>query len=66
LQDVLDLYSIENDNSTNATTVGSWVVETLGAVPREGDSFSFRTLDITVTKAKRHRVVELTVRPRSP
>jgi CBS domain containing-hemolysin-like protein len=62
LQDVLDLYSIESDDNTNATTVGSWAVETLGAVPREGDSFSFQDLTITVTKALRHRVVELVVR----
>jgi CBS domain containing-hemolysin-like protein len=61
LQDLLDLYSIEGDDSANATTVGNWVVETLGAVPREGDSFTFRNLNITVTKAKRHRVVELQV-----
>jgi CBS domain containing-hemolysin-like protein len=62
LQDLLDLYSIEGDDSTNATTVGSWVVETLGGVPREGETFSFRDLNITVTKALRHRVVELVVR----
>jgi CBS domain containing-hemolysin-like protein len=62
LQDMLDLYAIANDDSANATTVGNWVVETLGAVPREGDSFSFRDLNITVTRAKRHRVVELIVK----
>jgi CBS domain containing-hemolysin-like protein len=62
LQDVLDLYAIESDDGTNATTVGSWVVETLGGVPREGDSFSFQDLHITVTKALRHRVMELVVR----
>jgi CBS domain containing-hemolysin-like protein len=62
LQDVLDLYSIEGDDSTNASTVGSWAVETLGGVPREGESFSFRDLNITVTKALRHRVVELVIR----
>jgi CBS domain containing-hemolysin-like protein len=62
LQDVLDLYSIEGDDSTNASTVGSWAVETLGGVPREGEAFSFRDLNITVTKALRHRVVEVVVR----
>jgi CBS domain containing-hemolysin-like protein len=62
LQDVLDLYAIESDDSTNASTMGSWAVETLGGMPREGDSFSFRDLTITVTKALRHRVVELVVR----
>jgi CBS domain containing-hemolysin-like protein len=62
LKDVLDLYGIENDDKTNATTVGSWAVETLGGVPGEGDSFSFRNLSIRVTKALRHRVLELVIR----
>jgi CBS domain containing-hemolysin-like protein len=61
LQDLLGLYSLKGDDNANATTVGNWVVETLGAVPREGDAFTFRDLNITVTKAKRHRVVELQV-----
>ncbi|GHV77634.1 hemolysin [Spirochaetia bacterium] len=61
LKDVLDLYGIENDDKTNATTVGSWAIETRGGVPREGDVFSFRNLNIRVTKALRHRVLELVV-----
>jgi CBS domain containing-hemolysin-like protein len=62
LKDVLDLYGIENDDKTNATTVGSWAIETLGGVPREGDSFSFRNLTIRITKALRHRVLEVVVK----
>ncbi|GHV26516.1 hemolysin [Spirochaetia bacterium] len=62
LQDVFDLYGIENDDKTNATTLGSWAIETLGGVPREGDSFTFRNLNIRITKALRHRVLELVVR----
>jgi CBS domain containing-hemolysin-like protein len=62
LQDVLDRYSLEGDDGTNASTVGSWVVETLGAFPREGDRFSFRDLTVTVARASRHRVLEVIVR----
>ncbi|AEF85272.1 aminotransferase class-III [Treponema primitia ZAS-2] len=62
LQDVLDLYAIGEDQGTNATTVGSWVIETLGGVPKEGESFSFRNLSVQVTKALRHRVLEVVVR----
>jgi CBS domain containing-hemolysin-like protein len=61
LKDVFDLYGIENDDKTNATTLGSWAIETLGGVPREGDTFTFRNLNIRVTKALRHRVLELVV-----
>jgi CBS domain containing-hemolysin-like protein len=62
LKDVFDLYSIENDDKTNATTVGSWVIETLGGVPREGDTFTFRNLSIRITRALRHRVLELVIK----
>jgi CBS domain containing-hemolysin-like protein len=62
LRDLLDLFSIASDDSTNATTVGSWVVETMGSFPREGDRFSFQDLNITITRALRHRVLELVVR----
>jgi CBS domain containing-hemolysin-like protein len=62
LKDVFDLYSIENDDKTNATTVGSWAIETLGGVPREGDTFTFRNLTIRITRALRHRVLELVIK----
>jgi CBS domain containing-hemolysin-like protein len=62
LKDVFDLYSIENDDKTNATTLGSWVIETLGGVPREGDTFTFRNLTIRITRALRHRVLELVIK----
>jgi CBS domain containing-hemolysin-like protein len=62
LKDVFDLYSIENDDKTNATTVGSWAIETLGGVPREGDTFTFRNLTVRITRALRHRVLELVIK----
>jgi CBS domain containing-hemolysin-like protein len=62
LKDVFNLYSIENDDKTNATTVGSWAIETLGGVPREGDTFTFRYLTVRITRALRHRVLELVIR----
>ncbi|GHU61616.1 hemolysin [Spirochaetia bacterium] len=62
LKDVFDLYGIENDDKTNATTLGSWAIETQGGVPKEGDTFSFRNLTVRITKALRHRVLELVIR----
>jgi CBS domain containing-hemolysin-like protein len=62
LKDALELFAIENDDKTNATTAGSWVIESLGEVPQEGDSFSFRDLTVRVTRMLGHRVMELTIR----
>jgi CBS domain containing-hemolysin-like protein len=64
LKEFFSFFSIdERDEKTNATTLGSWVIETLGGVPKEGDSFTFRDLSVRVTKTRRHRVLELTVSP---
>ncbi|MDR2028701.1 MAG: hemolysin family protein [Treponema sp.] len=64
LKEFFAFFSIgEGDEKTKATTLGSWVIETLGGLPREGDSFTFRDLVVRVTKTRRHRVLELTVSP---
>jgi CBS domain containing-hemolysin-like protein len=63
LRDVFELFSIdENGEKTGATTAASWVLENLGEIPREGDSFVFRDLMVRVTKTKRHRVLEVVIR----
>ncbi|MDR2398055.1 MAG: CBS domain-containing protein, partial [Spirochaetaceae bacterium] len=43
------------------TTVGNWVIEQFGGVPREGDSCRMQDLLITVSKVVHHRVLELSV-----
>jgi CBS domain containing-hemolysin-like protein len=43
------------------TTVGNWIIEQLGGVPREGEYCQVQDLVITVSKVVHHRVLELTV-----
>ncbi|MDR3115386.1 MAG: hemolysin family protein, partial [Treponema sp.] len=43
------------------TTVGNWIIEQLGGVPREGERCRIQGLLITVSKVVQHRVLELTV-----
>jgi CBS domain containing-hemolysin-like protein len=43
-------------------SVGSWVMENLGSMPRAGDGFSWGGLGVRVSKVLRHRVMEVIVR----
>jgi CBS domain containing-hemolysin-like protein len=43
------------------TTVGNWVLETAGSLPRAKEEFTWRNLRITVARVQRHRVIELLV-----
>ena len=43
------------------TTVGNWVMENRGGLPRPGDQFTWRNLQITVSRVLRHRVIEVMV-----
>lgn len=49
------------DEETQSTTVGGWVMEMLGKVPVKGDSFSYKNLNVTVTKTEEKRVLEVIV-----
>ncbi|MDR1030969.1 MAG: hemolysin family protein [Treponema sp.] len=43
------------------TTVGNWIIEQLGGVPREGEYCQVQHMRITVSKVVHHRILELTV-----
>jgi CBS domain containing-hemolysin-like protein len=49
------------DEEIPNTTVGSWVLENSGALPRIGEQFSWHNIHITVSRVQRHRVMEVTV-----
>jgi CBS domain containing-hemolysin-like protein len=67
LEDMFDFFKITRDDEDAAavsnTTVGNWVMETIGGVPRMGDEFSRNNLYVKVSKVIRHRVMEVTVVP---
>jgi len=43
------------------TTVGNWVMETKGSLPRVGEQFDWHKLRIRVSRVQRHRVMEVIV-----
>lgn len=64
LSDLFDLFSITGE--CDANTVSGWVMEQIGRVPEEGDSFVSDGLDVTVTKVDHRRVMEIRVVVLSP
>jgi CBS domain containing-hemolysin-like protein len=49
------------DGELPNTTVGSWVLENSGRLPRTGERIVWHNLQITVSRMQRNRVMEITV-----
>jgi len=50
------------DCQSECTSISGWVMEQLGRIPSEGDSFTYEDLHVTVTATDYHRVLEIEVR----
>ncbi len=55
----------EEPDDDNAT-VGGWVIEMLGGYPKQGDSFDYKNITVTVKKRRNLRVMRVTVQVRPP
>lgn len=63
LSDFLELVGIPEDSfEAESETVGGWTVESFGAFPAEGDSFSYEDLTVTVLKMDARRVEKVLVK----
>jgi CBS domain containing-hemolysin-like protein len=62
LEEVRDFFSLNNEPGQRHTTIANWVIETLGGVPKEGDSLDFNGFHLIVSKIKRHRIIEILVK----
>jgi len=68
-QDMLEYigYKIAGDGSPSGepdipnATVGSWILETTGSLPRTGEQIAWRDLQLTVSRVQSHRVMEVVV-----
>ncbi len=47
---------------TDSSTVGGWIMDMLGKIPEEGDTFGFENLTVTVNKTDHRRVIECIIR----
>lgn len=59
LDDMFDLFDMEED--TEYSTVGAWVVDEFGKIPRVGEEFTYGPLHVCVSKRDPRRVAEVIV-----
>lgn len=59
LEDVLKLFRI--DKAYEADTVGGWVAEEMGRIPKEGEGFALGAVQVTVTRMDKRRVQTIRV-----
>ncbi len=62
LDDLCELFDLKTDEESDVTTVSGWVMECLGRIPNEGDTFESDGLFVTVTKTDGRRVAEILVK----
>lgn len=59
LDSLYKFFDINKD--AESITIGGWVMEQLGRIPNEGDTFKYENLDVTVTGTDYRRVLEIEV-----
>ena len=63
ITDFLELMGIDEESfDAESGTVGGWTVESFGAYPKVGDSFSYENLDVTVLEMDGRRVEKVLVK----
>ncbi len=63
LEDMYDLFDLKADeDDSECVTVGGFISETLGAIPKKGDTIKFKNLFITVDSVKNQRIGTLTIK----
>ena len=54
---VMELFDIRDE--MDEASVGGWVMSELDKIPEEGDAFSYKNIDVVVTKTDARRVIEI-------
>ena len=67
LYELEELLGLEEDSiEAESSTVGGWTLESFGRFPKEGDSFTWRDLTVTVLEMSDGRRVEKVLVKRDP
>lgn len=63
LDEMYELFGMKkNEEDSDFVTVGGFISETLGTIPKNGDSFEFRGLSITVDSVTNQRIDTVTIK----
>ena len=58
VSDLFNYFGLSENNDTKFISVNGWILNNLGKVPEEGDTFTFENLTVTVGKTKNRRALE--------
>ena len=58
VSDLFKYFGLPENFDTSFISVNGWILDNLGKVPEEGDTFTFENLTVTVEKTKGRRAVE--------
>ena len=59
IDEMLEFFEINKE--VDSTTVSGWIIDELGKIPEEGDTFEYENLFVTVSKTDHRRVIEIIV-----
>ena len=60
--DVLEKLNVDTREEFDAVTIGGWVIEEIGTIPKVGAKFEFENIIVTVMKANAKRVLEVKIK----
>ena len=63
IEKMFEYFDMEEESEVS--TVSGWIMDQLGRTPEEGDTFTYKKLDVTVTKADHRRAEECIIAVRS-
>jgi CBS domain containing-hemolysin-like protein len=58
---MFEYFDIKEEDELDVTTVNGWVVVELGKLPEVGDTFEYKSLSVTVTKAEEKKAIEIEI-----
>lgn len=58
LDRMFGVFDLAEEEDVESTTVGGWIIENLGHLPKKGERFETDALSVLVTKAEQNRVKE--------
>jgi len=58
VKDLFAHFDLPEDNAVESTSVSGWIMDMLGKVPEEGDTFTFENLTVVVHKTEHRRALE--------
>jgi putative hemolysin len=59
IDDVMEITHIELDVSEKVNTLGGFILEQLGKIPKRGEKLEFENFDLIVQKLQKHRIKEI-------